>query len=131
MAPRPDPDSEQLAQTLDLLRRTVALLEGITGRLDDARGERLLTKAGVARRLGVSTRWVERHLTPTAQPARRGRAWYAEEDVERQLASWRRDAEARASAAPRSRRERRGTVAQDARAKEIEDELRRDLERRR
>ncbi len=131
MTPRPEPDGEPLAETLEMLRRTVALLEAITARLDGTDQERLLSKAEVARRLRVSTRWVERHLTPTAQPARRGRAWYAAEDVERQLASWRRDAEARATAAPRPRRERRRVVPQDARAREIEAELRRDLERRR
>lgn len=46
----------------------------------------MLSRQDVARWLRVSTRWVERHLTPSAQATRRGRAWYTREDVEAQLA---------------------------------------------
>jgi hypothetical protein len=47
---------------------------------------RFLSRSDIARHLRVSTRWVERHLRPTAQASKRGRAWYTLEDVEAQLA---------------------------------------------
>lgn len=43
-----------------------------------------LTKADVARSLGVSTRWVERHLVPSTH-VRGGKSWYLREDLDRQL----------------------------------------------
>lgn len=47
---------------------------------------RLLSRREVASWLSVSTRWVERHLRPSAQARPRGRAWYTRDDVEAQLA---------------------------------------------
>ncbi len=52
----------------------------------DVVGGRLLSRREVATWLSVSTRWVERHLRPSAQATPRGRAWYTREDVEAQLA---------------------------------------------
>jgi hypothetical protein len=74
-----DADRSLATAILDLLERIERLLAGgmpETGLLD---------RAAVARWLGVSTRWVARHLTPTSQPRRGGRAFYRREDVERQL----------------------------------------------
>ncbi len=45
----------------------------------------LLDRREVAAWLGVSTRWVERHLRPTSQPRAGGRAWYTRADVEDQM----------------------------------------------
>lgn len=126
-----DPPSQRLDRVTAILRETVALLETIVRRLDAPTREKLLTKQEVARQLGVSTRWVERHIVPIAQPTRRGRAWYSAEDVEHQLASWRHDAEARTGRSPAPRKPRAAAPTRDRRAKEIEAELRRDLERRR
>src|SRR5688572_29043656 len=100
---------EQSAEHVDddertaLLKRVVMLLEHIAARLGGSeapRDEQLMTKAEVARRLGVSTRWVERHLAPSSQPARRGRAWYSADDVETQLAAWRREGKRSAALRP-------------------------------
>ena len=49
-------------------------------------GSKLLSRRDIAAWLSVSTRWVERHLRPSAQAAAGGRAWYARDDVEGQLA---------------------------------------------
>jgi hypothetical protein len=60
-------------------------IESLLARQHRAEGEELLDRASVAVWLGVSSRWIARHLTPTSQPRRGGRAWYRRDDVERQL----------------------------------------------
>jgi hypothetical protein len=67
---------------LDALARIEGLLANGQPAAD---GDELLDRRAVAAWLGVSTRWVARHLSPTAQPQRGGRAWYRRSDVERQL----------------------------------------------
>jgi hypothetical protein len=64
-------------------------IESLLARRHRAEGEELLDRASVAVWLGVSARWVARHLTPTSQARRGGRAWYRRDDVERQLAALR------------------------------------------
>lgn len=93
--------------------------------------ERLLTKAQAAKRLGVSVRWIERHVKPVAQASARGRAWYSEADIERQLASRATGDTATSTPRPRRSTTKPQTRPVSTRAREIEAELRRDLERHR
>ncbi len=104
----------------------------------EPRDDDLLDRRQVAARLCVSIRWVERHLIPTSQPRRGGRAWYSPADVEKQMRALRPDSAPRGQrgkAAPNAGRRPHtpSPTAEptDKRARQIEAELRRDLERRR
>ena len=99
--------------------------------LNQTEHERLVTKAQAAKRLGVSTRWIERHLKPVAQASARGRAWYSDADIERQLASRATGSVIGSASTLRRSKVKPQTRPTSNRAKEIEAELRRDLERHR
>ncbi len=45
----------------------------------------LLDRRAVAEWLGVSTRWVERHLVPSLRARVGGKSWYRPDDIEKQL----------------------------------------------
>lgn len=88
--PRQPTPADHLHRLVELVEVLISLARART----DPRTARdvragYLTRKEIADRLGVSTRWIERHVVPTAQPRSRGRAFYAIDDVERQLASMR------------------------------------------
>lgn len=132
--------SAPLDEMLVLLRRIADGIERLVP-LHEPDNVRL-TKKEVAATLGVSTRWVERHLVPTDQVVG-GKSWYLRDDVEAQLARLngasgrrvQRSAHAAAPAATRRRRrkhppppERASDHSNASRVAEIEQRLRRDTD---
>lgn len=76
-------DKKLLAIIGSLLR--LETLTAATAPRDEEDEEKLLGKRDVADRLGVSCRWIERHLRPTLQARRGGRSWYRWSDVVEQV----------------------------------------------
>lgn len=79
-----------LVDALDRTRRAIESVRDAIARLTvpDASDVRdpLLDIDALAARLGVSTRWVQRHLRPSLRASARGKGWYRLSDVETQLA---------------------------------------------
>lgn len=119
--------SNQLGgEAIRLLTRAVHLLERIAQvSTQSATSSQMLTKSELAKRLGVSTRWVERHVSPSSQPVRRGRAWYSLELVMRQLGDLDLRRSTRGPKPTGSPANRHG--ARDAVARGVERDLRRSL----
>lgn len=67
------------------LLAALARIEGLLASRSNAESDEYLSRNQVAELLHVSTRWVERHLRPSSQPTRGGKAWYSRADVEAQM----------------------------------------------
>ena len=95
----PDRQHDQLssdhvthADTLAVLVRIALALERLGSALrapdrpvDLGPAHDLFSLDRIATHLGVSKRWVQRHLRPTIRSGPRGKAWYRLEDVEAQV----------------------------------------------
>lgn len=90
----------------------------------------MMSRQQVAKWLGVSVRWVERHVTPLAQKSRRGRAWYSASDVQRQIVAFTVKKTEPVVAIPARSPPRPAMSGRMARAVTIGDALRRKNERR-
>ncbi len=77
-----------LTEQPTLTTRLIAAVESIAASLStlcSQDGNSRLTKQQLAKKLNVSTRWIERHISPSLRAKKGGAAWYAEEHVREQL----------------------------------------------
>lgn len=117
-----------LARIADALELIASSLSRENQGRVDSRHETLLSRAEIARVLGVSVRWVDRHLTPSHRATPGGRAWYRRADVEAQLTTSGAGVDVAAPRLGSKRRSSRTPASSvDADVREVEAQLRASL----
>ena len=76
-------ETPSLSRLIAAIENIAALLGALHSRVEES--STWLTKEQLATRLNVSTRWIERYITPSLRAKKGGRSWYDEEHVKTQL----------------------------------------------
>lgn len=78
-------ETSSLSRLIAAIEKVAALLGALHSRVEE--GSTWLTKEQLARMLNVSSRWIERNITPSLRAKKGGRSWYDLEHVQTQLDS--------------------------------------------